>query len=325
MDERIQKYFEEELDTLERLKLLRQVEADDELKQQFIEYKNMQVLLSLSHQSDNKEANEQGFRRFNRIIKMKHIRQVICRAASYAAVVAVLMMATYWITVRHYSKTDVAIADNTLYVPAGQRVKITLQDGTGVWLNSKTTLTYPSVFLGKERRVMVDGEAFFEVAGNPEKPFIVSSKGVEMKVLGTKFNVRGYAEDKELRTSLIEGSLQVYLSESAQKSIVLNPNEQVTVSGNSMRVGSIPDSAYFLWTNGIYSFENERLGSILDRLELYYDVKIVVEDSSISEWAYTGKFRQRDGIDEILRIIQRFHKFKIRKDEDNNVINLSIN
>lgn len=90
-----------------------------------------------------------------------------------------------------------------------------------------------------------------------------------------------------------------------------------------MKVDKIPYNDYFLWTDGIYSFDNEPLGNILRRMELYYDVKIVVEDPSISNWKYRGKFRQRDGIDEILRMIQRIHKFKIEKDEENNTIILS--
>ena len=95
------------------------------------------------------------------------------------------------------------------YVPAGQRVKLTLQDGTEVWLNSQTKLTYPALFSGKERRVTVDGEAFFDVAKNPEKPFIVSSQGVEMKVLGTKFNVHSYPGKETIQTlSLIHISAE---------------------------------------------------------------------------------------------------------------------
>lgn len=323
MDERIQKYFEEELSTAERLNLLRQVEADDDLKKQFVDYKNMHALLAFSDQADNREAGKESFRRFNQMIKGTNIRRMLVRMTSYAAVFTLLIAATWWVTASHFSNTSSVVATNTLFIPAGQRVKITLPDGTGVWLNSKTTLTYPTAFSGKERRVSVEGEAFFEVAKNPEQPFIVQSKGVEMKVLGTKFNVQGYAGEAELRTSLIEGSLQVYLPESDQKGIILKPNEQVTVKDRSMQVAVISHADYFLWTDGIYSFDNERLGDILHRLELYYDVKIIVADPSISEWKYRGKFRQRDGIDEILRMIQRIHKFKIRKDEENNIIKLS--
>lgn len=324
MDERIQKYFQEELGATERLTLLRQIEADEALKKQFIEYKNMQALLALADPVDHRETSEESLHLFQQSIKRNTIRRTLVRMSRYAAVIALFMTVTYWVTKQHFSSESPVIAHNTLYIPAGQRMKIKLQDGTTVWLNSKTTFTYPALFSGKERRVSVDGEAFFEVAKDTEKPFIVSAQGVEMKVLGTTFNVQGYAGEKEVRTSLIEGSLQVYLPESNPEGIILKPHEQVTVTGHSMKVNPITHGDYFLWTDGIYSFDNERLGSILNRLEHYYDVKIMVEDPSISEWRYRGKFRQRDGIDEILRMIQRIHKLKIRKDERNNTITLSL-
>ena len=323
MDERIRKYFQAELSVGERLELLRQIEADEELRREFIEYKNMNALLALSDQADRMEANRQGLQRFNQMIKSNKIRRFLLHISRYAAIVLLFVIATYWITANHYRADNVlAEVDNTLYVPAGQRIKITLSDGTDVWLNAKTIFTYPAFFSGKERRVSIEGEAFFYVKKDQEKPFIVCSGGAEMRVLGTKFNVHGYAGE-ELQTSLLEGSLQVYLPDIDENGVVLKPNEQVTINGNTMKVDKIPYNDYFLWTAGIYSFDNEPLGNILRRMELYYDVKIVVEDPSISNWKYRGKFRQRDGIDEILRMIQRIHKFKIDKDEENNTIILS--
>lgn len=323
MDEQIKKYFQGELDTTDRLKLLRQVEANDKLKSEFIECKNTYALLSLSDQVNDKKANQEGYLRFNNKIKTKRFRQVLLRITSYAAIITLLIVSTYWITANYYTKPFSTIADNRLYVPAGQRVKLTLQDGTDVWLNSQTTLVYPAVFSGKERRISVEGEAYFDVAKNPEKPFIVSSQGIEMKVLGTKFNVHSYPGEKDIQTSLIEGSLHVYFSRPDKRGVILKPNEQVTIKDGTMRIGAIPHHEYFSWRDGIYSFENELLIDILKKLQLYYDIKIEIKDPSIFKWEYTGKFRQRDSIDEILRMIQRIHKFKIEKDEDNNIITLS--
>lgn len=323
MDEQIKKYFQGELDAAERLKLLRQVESDDKLKKQFIESKNMYALLSLTPEADDKKANQDGYIRFNAKIRTKKIRRMLFHAASCAAIAMLLILSTYWVTANHHSTMHPVIADNTLYVPAGQRVKLTLQDGTDVWLNSQTTFIYPAVFSDKERRVFVEGEAFFDVAKNARNPFIVSSRGIDMKVLGTKFNVHSYPGEKEIQTSLIEGSLHVYFSQPDKKGVILKPNEQVIIKNGTMKIGSIPHYDHFLWRDGIYSFENELLIDILKKLELYYDVKIEVKDPSIFKWEYTGKFRQRDGIDEILRMIQRIHKFNIEKNEENNIITLS--
>lgn len=324
MNEQIIKYFQGELNTTERLRFLRQVEADGELKKQFIEYKNMYALLHLSDQADNKEENRQGYILFNKIIRTKKMRKIMLYASSYAAAITLLVLSTYWLTTSHYNtQQPAADIENILYVPAGQRVQLTLQDGTEVWLNSQTKLTYPALFTGKERRVTVEGEAFFDVAKNPDKPFIVSSQGVEMKVLGTKFNVYSYPGKESIQTSLLEGGLKVYFPHTESKGVILKPEEQVTIKGNQMKVGSLPHADYFLWKDGIYSFINEPLIDILKKLELYYDVKIIVKDQSIYNWEYTGKFRQRDGIDEILRMIQRIHKFKISKDEESNIFTLS--
>ena len=324
MNEQIIKYFQGELNTTERLQFLRQVETNSELKKQFIEYKNMHALLTHSDQSDNKEENRQGYILFNKIIRTKKIRKIILHTASYAAAITLLVLSTYWFTTSHYDiQQSVADIENTLYVPAGQRVKLTLQDGTEVWLNSQTKLTYPALFSGKERRVTVEGEAFFDVAKNPEKPFIVSSQGVEMKVLGTKFNVHSYPGKETIQTSLLEGGLKVYFPHAESKGVILKPDEQVTIKGNQMKIGSLPHADYFLWRDGIYSFINEPLIDILKKLELYYDVKIIVKDQSIYNWEYTGKFRQRDGIDQILHMIQKIHKFKISKDEEKNIFTLS--
>ena len=268
MNEQIIKYFQGELNTTERLQFLRQVETNSELKKQFIEYKNMHALLTLSDQSDNKEENRQGYILFNKIIRTKKIRKIILHTASYAAAITLLVLSTYWFTTSHYDiQQSVADIENTLYVPAGQRV--------------------------------------------------------EMKVLGTKFNVHSYPGKETIQTSLLEGGLKVYFPHAESKGVILKPDEQVTIKGNQMKIGSLPHADYFLWRDGIYSFINEPLIDILKKLELYYDVKIIVKDQSIYNWEYTGKFRQRDGIDQILHMIQKIHKFKIRKDEEKNIFTLS--
>lgn len=323
MDEQIKKYFQEELNIAERLDLLKGVEADSELKQQFIEYKNMHALFALSDPADNKEESRQGYLRFTQNIRSRKIRRFTLQTVGYAATIALLIASTYWFTANTFGKQTYADVMNTLHVPAGQRVKLTLQDGTDVWLNAQSTLTYPALFSDNERRVTIEGEAFFDVAKDAQKPFIVSSQGVEMKVLGTRFNVDSYPGSDRIQTSLVEGSLQIYAPLSRSGVVILKPDEMVTIQGHKMKVTAIPHSDHFLWKEGVYSFKNELLIDILKKLELYYDVKIVVQDPSIFKWEYTGKFRQRDGIDKILQMIQHIHKFTVRKDEKNNIITLS--
>ncbi len=347
MEKQIKKYFHDELTPSEKLEFLRKVESDDELQKQFIECKNMYALLSVSHIVDNGQESRKAYIRFHQVVRKRKIRRIMLKTAGYAAMVALLIICTHMITIRYFSKPLISDTTNTLFVPAGQRVNLTLHDGTNVWLNAQTKLTYPSVFNGNERRVTIEGEGYFDVAKDAGKPFIVNSQGVEMRVLGTKFNVYSYPSEGYVQASLIEGALHVYLSEGKSEGVLLKPDEQVTIIGDQMRqsnsngedragndaeklnsatemcVGKITHRDYFLWKDGIYSFENELLINILKKLQLYYDVQIIVNDPSIFQWEYTGKFRQRDGIDEILRMIQHIHKFKIEKDEEKNIITLS--
>jgi ferric-dicitrate binding protein FerR (iron transport regulator) len=171
--------------------------------------------------------------------------------------------------------------------------------------------------------VTVSGEAYFDVAKNTRKPFIVSTQNLEMKVLGTQFNVYSYPGAEYIKTDLVEGSLMFYSKESPNASVTLKPYEQIVVKEGKMTVRKIHNSDYFLWKEGIYTFENERLLDIIEKLQLYYDVKIIVKDPEIFNVRYTGKFRQRDGIDEILRIIQKIQKFNVQKDTENNVITIT--
>lgn len=323
MDKQIEEYFQGKLDAQERLEFLRCMELDVERKQKFIEYKNTYALLSLADLDGDNKDNQRAYDSFMRRIRNNQIHHFIVNTLKYAAAVVLLVLSTFWFATTHkYSSLESNVI-NTLYVPAGQRVQLTLPDGTTVWLNAQTTLKYPALFLEGERRVTVEGEAFFDVAKDKKKPFIVSSQGIEMKVLGTKFNVYSYPSEKYIRTSLIEGALEVYFSRNEKERVFLHANEQVTVEGCKIEKSPIMHKDHFLWREGIYCFDKEPLINILKNLELYYDVCIKVKDLSIFEYEYTGKFRQRDGIDQILLMIQRIHKFAIEKDEEHNVIILT--
>jgi ferric-dicitrate binding protein FerR (iron transport regulator) len=328
MEELIEKFYRKELSAAERLQVLRKAQSDESWKAEMIRQQQLRAILGLaSHAGDGQRARA-GYRRF-----MHERRQILRRkrwlqTLPYAAAVACLVVAAWSLADRDYlpeknSATAHASILNTLHVPAGQRVSLTLQDGTVVWLNAQTSLTYPVLFSEKERRVTLAGEAWFEVAKDAERPFVVASGGVEVKVLGTKFNLHSYPQEPYSRVSLVEGSVQVSLPEDAAKSLALRPGEEVVVQGNRMKVAPIPNMDYFLWTEGIYSFEGETLETILKTLELYYDIAIEVKDPAMLRWKYTVKFRQRDGIREILRLMQRVHKFTMKINEENNRITIN--
>ncbi|KKB57735.1 MULTISPECIES: FecR family protein [Parabacteroides] len=327
MDKRIEKYFYEELSPEERLSLLHDVEANEELKRQFAEYQNMYALLNLGHQMENREVGKDKFDQFISAKQRGVSLKLWVRRLSYAAVVAVLVVSssilTYLYMQNSLQQNLLSNTMNTLYTPAGQRAQLVLQDGTEVWLNAKSRLVYPAQFVGKERRVTVEGEAFFNVAKNPSKPFIVSTQDIDMKVLGTQFNVYCYPDAGYIQTSLLEGTVKVFFPDKEKEGIILKPDQQVTVSEGKMIVSQISLEERFLWREGIYAFENEPLIDILKKMELYYDVRIIVKDASLFNDTYTGKFRQRDSLDDVFRVLQQIRKFKVEKDKDRNIITLS--
>lgn len=322
MDERILKYFQNGLEANERLLLLREIEKNEELKKQFAEYQNMQALLNLSSHTEDKEEGKTGYQHFLKRIRSKKMHIWLVKTMKYAAAILILIISTYQLSVWHMShqlQDDLQAQTNTLYVPAGQRACITLQDGTIVWLNAQSTLIYPSHFYGKERIVSITGEAFFEVSKDKEKPFIVTAQDAKIRVLGTKFNVYSYPDTKQIKTSLIEGAVQVFYK---SKQVILRPNEESIAQDGKLTVSNIKNSDMLLWRNGIYSFNNERLVEIVRKLELYYDVTINIANPKLQDICYTCKFRQRDGIEKILYTIQKIHHFKIEINKEKNVITL---
>jgi ferric-dicitrate binding protein FerR (iron transport regulator) len=320
MDELTGKYMNGSLSREEKIELLRQAENDTQLRTELVRCKNLNAMTALKQRSDDSDCSRGRYHQFIRDRKRKSTIVKAGRILSYAATAACLAGLVWLLAgIYHSSENDSVEKFNTLYVPAGQRVNFTLEDGTNVWLNAQTKLTYPVAFRKNERNVAVEGEAWFEVAKDSDRPFIVSSKDFRIKVLGTTFNVYSYPEENTARISLMEGSLAVY----NRDVVTLKPLEEVTLEGDRMTVGNIADRNYFLWTKGIYSFENERFENIVKKLELYYDINIDIEDIAMREWRYTVKFRQRDGIDEILRLMQRIHKFKITKNEEKNCIKIT--
>lgn len=322
MHDTLSKYFSGELSNDVTSRLLNQLNENEALKAEFIRLQNIYALSHLSDLSKNEAEAKQSFLKFAHKLRAKKQRKILNRVFQYAAVALIFIVSTFFLTQYLYLNASGNNQMNTLYVPAGQRAQLTLQDGTSVWLNAQSTLTYPARFSGKNRRVTVLGEAYFDVAKNPKKPFIVSTQNIEMKVLGTQFNVYSYPEAGYIKTDLVEGSLKVYEKQLEENAITLKPDEQIIIERGEMAVSHIPNADYFLWKNGIYTFDNERLLDIIKKLQLYYDVKIIIEDPEIFNVPYTGKFRQRDGIDEILRIIQKIRKFSIDKNVDTNTITL---
>lgn len=208
----------------------------------------------------------------------------------------------------------------TFYVPSGQRAELTLPDGTKVWLNSHTRLVYPLTF-NKERTVDLDGEAYFMVAHN-KQPFVVKAGGLDVQVLGTEFNVKAYSTSSKQKVDLLKGSVQLSGKALGNKSFRMTPKESVSIMDGKFMRSRIDDYDYFKWKEGLICFNNESVESIIKKLELYYDIRIVVHKKDFLNEYYSGKFRTKDGIEQVLQILQLEHDFTYIKDNDLNLITI---
>lgn len=316
MDNRVIKYYTGELSSDERRALLREAMTNEELRKDIADALNMQALTAIQASEKDEEQGKRSLRWFMKMRRSQQRRNFTLSFLRYAAVILVCVVATFWIGKIYLYNDNTPSLMQELTIPSGQRAHITLPDGTSVWVNAASTLRYPSVF-GDERRVSLSGEAFFEVA-KTEKPFIVSTGKIDVKALGTKFNVFNYKGESP-SVALIEGSVRVYEPNKEQDGVTMMPNQLLTYNDGKFSVQPINDY-HTTWKEGIYTFNKQKFGEIVKKLELYYDVHITVTDTSILNYEYTGKFRQRDGIKEVLRLVQKIHPFHMEYKEDTNEI-----
>ena len=252
----------------------------------------------------------------------------------YAAVFVIafgLGVGSYYVFSPSPSSSHLA---QTIEIPYGSKSKVTLPDGTSVWLNSGSRLSYQESFGQSDRNVSLDGEAYFEVTKNKLLPFSVLSGKVKIKVLGTKFNFKSYAEDESARVTLVEGSLNVGSIEGQAKNILLIPNQQAVINKkeNRVTVKSVDAQSYAMWTqpkqeildaissnvtgqptaairvpsvtlrNTLF-FNEEPLSQIVRDLERAFNVKIEIKDKQLCTERFYGDFRNDETITKILDIM----------------------
>ena len=204
-------------------------------------------------------------------------------------------------------------------VPTGQYAELVLDDGTKVWLNSKSTLIYPSHFTRTERTVQLSGEGYFDVAHDPDRPFKVETQEYIIEVLGTEFNVRAYEGLQPFETSLLKGSVMIR-SVQTSKDLYLKPNERAIAKDNELNI-TFFNKDEFLWREGILFIDDETIYEILPVLEQYFDMKFIIEEESVERHRkYTGKFRIQDGIEHILNVLQIQNKFSYEINQEDKII-----
>ena len=193
-----------------------------------------------------------------------------------------------------------------IIVPRCGEYRLVLSDGTRIYLNAESSLRFPDVF-GDERKVYLTGEAYFEVAHNPNKPFFVEAKNLQIQVLGTSFGVRVYKDEDYALTTLEEGQVNIH---TATSSVTLKPGEQAKLHDNEITVNKVNTCSYTAWRNGKYIFINESLGNIMKTLARWYDINIFYTSSKLEQIQFTGELIRYKNIEELLSKFEILEKVK---------------
>ncbi|NLZ96245.1 MAG: FecR family protein [Bacteroidales bacterium] len=258
----------------------------------------------------------------NKTNEVKPKSKVFFYSFMRAAAILLFIITTGLLINKYYNDKNSSPQLHTVNVPPGQRINLVLADNTSIWLNSNTTFKYPSQFSRKQREVYLDGEAYFDVSADEKHPFIVNTSQGGVKVTGTTFNVSAYSKYDKFETSLFEGSVSICLNNYEDKIISIQPTQKAVARNGMLEVTSIEDYDEFLWRRGLIAFNNKQLEQILAVFEQYFDTEIRIETDCLPDNTYTGKFRQSDGIDYALRVLQRSINFTYERDNEEQIIHI---
>lgn len=192
--------------------------------------------------------------------------------------------------------------------PRGQKSQIVLADGTKVWLNSDTKIKYPGNFSKNQRDVYLDGEAFFEVTKNAHQPFIVHTSGVNVKVLGTKFNVKAYSDEDQIETSLFEGKINLQLNSPSsiqmiEKEVVPGESFVYSKTDHLLATNRFSQDEINGWKNNQLIFKDDTFSNLVRKLERWFDVKVVYDEKQFHDRRLTVELREGERLERLMEII----------------------
>ena len=326
IDELIANYLTEGLDKNALDELKTWIAASAENQQYFIRQREI-WFSAVSREAASVYDKDKAFENFrNRVESQKEIQSTSRRGFSlsalwrYAAVVAIIIAVgciSYWQGEVNVKDT---FADISVEAPLGSKTKLYLPDGTLVWLNAGSRMTYSQGFGVDNRKVELEGEGYFEVKRNEKIPFFVKTKDLQLQVLGTKFNFRDYPEDHEVVVSLLEGKVGLNNLLREEKEAVLSPDERAVLNkaNGLLTVESVTASNSSQWTDGYLFFDEELLPDIAKELERSYNVKIHIANDSLKTFRFYGNFvRREQNIQEVLEALASTEKMQYKIEERN--------
>lgn len=305
MEDKLILFITDQLKPEEKLEILDWISVSNENKEEYYKLKNLWALsVKFNSPKTPSDVDMMVFQRNLKRRKIKTIKLWAYRLTKYAAIVLFAMILGAYLFKHTKYFSGIKISYSEIIVPAGQITEVKLSDGTDVFINSCTKFKYPDKFNIKERKVFLSGEAFFNV--HTEKtPFIVETSKGKVRVYGTKFNVKAYPQNSLMITTLKEGMVAV-LDSLDSPAVKLKQGEQCiyNTSDNSFVINSVETDLYDSWKEGIYVFDRETLETIAERLEMIFDVHIVIENNNIRDYKFTGTISRNIPFEQILKIIQ---------------------
>lgn len=223
------------------------------------------------------------------------------------AAIVLITLGAGWIG--HYLYSSIAFSNKQVEIKhieatKGQIKEIFLADGTHVWLNSDSKLSFPSQFTANNRQVDVHGEAFFEVTANEKKPFLVNTKNHTVKVVGTQFNICEYPKSKIIEVTLVEGKVKI-ISGNIIKDLFPGQQSSFNTKTSIVKISEKDLEIYSSWKEGRYEFSNERIGKVFQIIERWWDVKINCQDDSLGNERISGVLKRHKPVDTIFELIDK--------------------
>ena len=277
----------------EEVAILDWLDADPENQRQ-LDSLDFQFNAAVLHM-EQPQSEDQSSRRINPF-------RAFIYAGVAAAIALFLAVGNGWYQARQ-TRLDLESLNTTINVPIGQRIEVTLQDGTRVCLNAGSSLEFPNVFSKRDRKVRLSGEAMFDVMPDADCPFIVETYGYDVEVFGTRFNVEADAASAEFSTALLQGSVKV-TDRASGAGFFLVPGEKAELVQGKLRRSPITNSDEYLWTEGIISLQCDSFTELLKRMEKAYDVHFIIQFDKEPVVRCRGKIRVSDGIEHALEILK---------------------
>lgn len=302
-EETLKKYLEGECSEADFIRITHWMKESEENARQLFRMEEIYQIGKRDPSAERKQTGQAEVQLYKRLHKEASTWQKASQIPHWmryaAVIVAVLLTGTgvgYWLH-------QMPVSQELLMATATDDVRtVILPDGTKVWLNHSATLTYPRQFTESERSVHLEGEAYFEVTKNPQKPFIVESEAMRVRVLGTTFNFKSSQSCRLAEASLIEGEIEVK-GKNEEGMIVLAPGQKAELNKSTgrLQVKQVNARMDGVWHDGLIPFEKANIFAIAKTLERFYDIKIILSPTINSSKTYSGVLKRKESIESVLQ------------------------